>query len=728
MKKLTLLFAVLFATHGMNAQLVITEIMYNPPESGTDSLEYIEIYNNGPDAVDMTGFSFDQGVDFTFPSFSLMSADYVVVCVDSAALASTLGIDSAFEWFSGGLSNGGEDIILVDDQNNILDVVDYENGGDWPAEANGEGASLELCDPGKDNSLAANWKASQSNKGIVINGKELRASPAADNSVSCADHTIEVRNNIFSPDTLIINKGETIEWICMEGIHNVNGSLAVGPNNPVAFLSGAPRSAPWSFSFTFDVPGAYDYRCDPHFLLGMTGHIVVEDHTTPQIVISEIMYNNPGIDSLEYVELFNASDVPVALGDFRMINAFNHLFADFTIPEQSYLVLAKYKDKFEAVFGVPALEWDEGTLNNTGEAIEIIDPQGRSVDRVLYSRDAPWNGRANGEGHALILCDVLADNSDPANWSVSWFDTGIDYEGARLYANPGNSDECKEIKQDYPLYTIADVTNEDPAGNADSLGVKCSLRGIVHGVDLQGGGSIQFTLIDQTGGIGLFSTNNFNYTVTEGDELLVKGEISQFNGLTQINPDSLEVLGTGNPTVSPRLTTQLDESTESELVRLENLTFVNAGDWNDSGGSFNIDVTNGTGIFTVRIDNDVDIAGMPIPDEPFNLTGIGGQFDTSEPYTDGYQILPRYLEDIDELTSIAYSGLVDLKVFPNPTDAFIQIENGPKELTLTLFDLAGNTLIKAKGDRIKVETFPAGMYFLEVANNESSKYFKVIKN
>src|SRR5690606_18090272 len=27
--------------------IVITEIMYNPPESGTDSLEFIELYNNG---------------------------------------------------------------------------------------------------------------------------------------------------------------------------------------------------------------------------------------------------------------------------------------------------------------------------------------------------------------------------------------------------------------------------------------------------------------------------------------------------------------------------------------------------------------------------------------------------------------------------------------------------------------------------------------------------------
>ena len=53
MKKSLLLLLFFSTLQLVNAQVVITEIMYNPPESGQDSLEYIELYNNNAGAVHM---------------------------------------------------------------------------------------------------------------------------------------------------------------------------------------------------------------------------------------------------------------------------------------------------------------------------------------------------------------------------------------------------------------------------------------------------------------------------------------------------------------------------------------------------------------------------------------------------------------------------------------------------------------------------------------------------
>ncbi|HMQ90774.1 MAG TPA: lamin tail domain-containing protein, partial [Flavilitoribacter sp.] len=105
MKQSFLLSLLLAAASALWSQpLVITEILYNPPD-GPDTLEFIEIYNNGQDVVNLMGYTLD-GVEFTFPSFNLESQEYVLVAKDSVAMLSAFGV-TAFQWVSGGLNNGG---------------------------------------------------------------------------------------------------------------------------------------------------------------------------------------------------------------------------------------------------------------------------------------------------------------------------------------------------------------------------------------------------------------------------------------------------------------------------------------------------------------------------------------------------------------------------------------------------------------------------------------------
>ncbi len=218
-----------------------------------------------------------------------------------------------------------------------------------------------------------------------------------------------------------------------------------------------------------------------------------------------------------------------------------------------------------------------------------------------------------------------------------------------------------------PAYPIGLVTGDgDGNGEADSVGVACTLTGVVYGIDMQGGGNIQFTIIDgNNDGIGLFSTNDFGYTVTEGDEVTIDGTISSFNGLAQINPDTVIVNSSGNALIAATTVTALDESTESQLVTLENVTLVDPTQW-DNAGSNNIDVTDGTNTWTVRIDSDVaDLNAAPAPTGAFNITGLGGQFDSSDPYLDGYQLLPRYLADLENIVA---PGMLDIGTITADSD------------------------------------------------------------
>ena len=218
-----------------------------------------------------------------------------------------------------------------------------------------------------------------------------------------------------------------------------------------------------------------------------------------------------------------------------------------------------------------------------------------------------------------------------------------------------------------PTYAISDVTGINTGGVADSLGVNCKLIGTVMGIDMQGSPTaIQFTIHDGIDGIGCYSSASVAqaYSVMEGDQVRLIGSIGQFNGLTQIYPDSIVFISSGNPLPTPTVVTQLGENTESELVTFENASLVDVSQWTGSGSGFNVDITNGTDTIAMRIDNDVDLYSQVPPTSPFDVTGIGGQFTFSLGSFNGYQLLPRYAEDIVPASAVYVPKLVVSEIMP----------------------------------------------------------------
>ena len=202
---------------------------------------------------------------------------------------------------------------------------------------------------------------------------------------------------------------------------------------------------------------------------------------------------------------------------------------------------------------------------------------------------------------------------------------------------------------DYVVSTIAQITSEDTNGVATSLGTYASISGIVHCIDFDGNAGYSLTVIDGNGdGINLFKNVDLNgYQSAEGDSIRIKGKIEQFNGLTEIIPDSILVLGQNANLQTPLIVTALSEATESKYIKLENLSFVTPITTFPTGSN-NIDVTDGTTTFTLRIDADTDIPGGAAPQNTFSVIGVCGQYDNSSPYTAGYQLFPCGLSSFTE--------------------------------------------------------------------------------
>ncbi|MEE9438117.1 MAG: lamin tail domain-containing protein [Saprospiraceae bacterium] len=297
MKKILPLLAFIFIAFQINAQLTFTEISYNPPESGTDSLEYIELYNSTDADIDLTGYIIRDNNSHTIAGGMVPAMGYAILAIKPAAIMVVLGF-SSIEIADIALSNGGEQLTIENTNGEVLDQITYDDNEPWPTNADGTdgaGATIELCDLESDNSDGANWGVSTNNLNIIVNETDFFGTPGNANSSSCEfvpDHVVEVSTNVFTPADITIQMGESVRWVNTDGFHNINGTSSTYPNNPVGFGNGSASSTAWTYDFTFEIAGVHNYQCDPHVDLGMTGTVTVEGDVEPIVPTYDISIVN----------------------------------------------------------------------------------------------------------------------------------------------------------------------------------------------------------------------------------------------------------------------------------------------------------------------------------------------------------------------------------------------------------------------------------------------------
>ncbi|MDD4992998.1 MAG: CotH kinase family protein [Paludibacter sp.] len=162
------------------SDIVINEINY---KSGADKPtgDWVEIYNQGNVAVDMSGWIFKDGDNlhgFPFPSgFSLPADGYAIVTENITTFKAVYpNMPNVFGSTGFGLSSTGEAVRLYDKQGVLVDSVVYSSVAPWAPEAAGSGPTLELRNPALDNTLAENWYADTYKSGSPGAPNYLKAS------------------------------------------------------------------------------------------------------------------------------------------------------------------------------------------------------------------------------------------------------------------------------------------------------------------------------------------------------------------------------------------------------------------------------------------------------------------------------------------------------------------------------------------------------------------------
>ena len=221
--------------------------------------------------------------------------------------------------------------------------------------------------------------------------------------------------------------------------------------------------------------------------------------------------------------------------------------------------------------------------------------------------------------------------------------------------------------------TIADARNQ-------GIGQTVTITGVAtNGAEL---GNIRY-IQDGTAALPAYGSNLAS--IQRGDSVSATGVLFEFSGLLELSPTtSYTIHGQGNmpdPLLIP--ITSANESLEAQLVRMDNVSFVQSGTF--ITGNSTVQITDGVNTLDVRINGSTDIDGTAVPTGPLTIIGLLGQFNAN------YQIVPRDLNDI--FPYVAPAREINIKLDGNDilNNETYQLGNTPSTV-LTVENTGSQTL------------------------------------
>ena len=157
---------------------------------------------------------------------------------------------------------------------------------------------------------------------------------------------------------------------------------------------------------------------------------------------------------------------------------------------------------------------------------------------------------------------------------------------------------------------------------------------------------------DGTAGIAIYDPENTE-GVNRGDSITVTGVLIDYNGLLEIQPVNNLINHGSGYSITPQLITPNDigESTESELVTIEEVIFENAGQV-FSVGTHNFTAGGQSGIIYIKAGSELE--NTLVPTCPVKMSAISSQYTNTG--FEGYQLLIRDENDFEFNEGICYSS------------------------------------------------------------------------
>jgi hypothetical protein len=427
--------------------LVVNEIMYSP---GMQEPEWIEVYNEGVRAVDLCDWSIADAVTtsgkrITLSSMLLQAGEHAVLTGDSAGLRrARTGIPSRVVSVAGfpSLNNSGDVIRLLNASGRQVDSVVY-----FPGWGGGVSVSLERIDPFGLSAAAANWATCVDSSG---------ATPGRPNSIRMLDSDLRAGRLMIVVDpltkqvtirALVHNAGRQPSGSCIVRVFDNLRRDSVGQAEETLISIDqpeliAPGDSAWSEGVLSNpVPGKHllvafvEYGTDERPANNVSTTEVYIPIPAGALCVNEILFAPfPGM--AEYVELLNVSGNTLDLWDCCItdrptssgsINRWVMSAVPLRLNPEEFFVMASDSGIFS---WFPAMQVNREHcritgqssglgLNNDGDAVVVLAPDGIRIDSVEYS--SSWHSKNIPEtaGRSLEKIHPTLDSRDPRNWGSS---------------------------------------------------------------------------------------------------------------------------------------------------------------------------------------------------------------------------------------------------------------------------------------------------------------------
>lgn len=370
---------------GSNIALVINEVSPNATHP-----EYVELYNSGDTAVDLTAYTLEVGSDiFNIEAFNLVTTtlaagEYAVIVENDYANELTIDDNAIIVQVSKStLGITKTDDVVLKNGDIVMSSYTYDFDATASADLTAQRESFtseDFCE--------ATATAGSANNCTVVD--------------PCEGVTCDGENEVCDAGNCV----------CDTGFHDEDGVCVEDSTDPCAAVVCDNGTC-------VAVEGAATCDCDEGFVVsGLT--CIPKSSGDKTLIITEVMSNpNATTDTLgDWIEIYNTTDAAISLEGFkvRKNNSTTYTLsfsANFSVPAKSYFVIARSEAATSMLPVVDAVITTMSLTNNNAYPLEILKDT-EVLDAITYNTTAgvSWQLDMSGNTWCESTTAISVDNTD----------------------------------------------------------------------------------------------------------------------------------------------------------------------------------------------------------------------------------------------------------------------------------------------------------------------------